>query len=132
MTIGRGIYKTTDAGKTWKNLKLEESRQIGAVKVHPEGPDLVYVAALGHHFGKNEQRGVFRTKDGCETWENVLFASDSTGAIDLELNPENSDEIYAVMWRAERKPWTIISGADRENGLYKSTDGGGSWNKLEN
>ncbi|MBD3616353.1 MAG: hypothetical protein HUJ22_07250 [Gracilimonas sp.] len=132
VTIGRGIYKTTDAGETWKNLGLEEGGQIGAVKVHPEKPDLVYVAALGHPFGKNEQRGVFRSQNGGETWENVLFVSDSTGAIDLELNPENPDEIYAVMWRAERKPWTIISGADKENGLYKSTNGGDSWTKLEN
>ena len=132
VTIGRGIYKSTDAGDTWKNLGLEESGQIGAVKAHPENPDLVYVAALGHPFGKNEQRGVFRSKNGGETWENVLFTSDSTGAIDLELNTENPDEIYAAMWRGERKPWTIISGADKENGLYKSTDGGDNWTKLEN
>lgn len=132
VTVGRGIYKTTDQGKTWKNLGLEESGQIGAVKVHPENPDLVYVAALGHPFGKNDQRGVFRSEDGGDTWENILFASDSTGAIDLEFNPEDPNEIYAVMWRAERKPWTIISGADTENGLYKSTDGGDSWNKLAN
>lgn len=129
---GRGIYKSTDAGKTWKSLGLEEGGQIGAIKAHPKNPDLVYAAALGHPFGKNEQRGVFRSRDGGKTWENVLFASDSTGAIDLELNPENPDEIYAVMWRAERKPWTIISGADKENGLYKSTDGGDNWTKLEN
>jgi photosystem II stability/assembly factor-like uncharacterized protein len=132
VTTGRGIYKSADAGKTWENLGLEEGGQIGAVKAHPENPDLVYAAALGHPFGKNDQRGVFRSEDGGDTWENVLFASDSTGAIDLELNPENPDEIYATMWRAERKPWTIISGADKENGVYKSTDGGDNWTKLEN
>lgn len=130
VTTGRGVYKTTDAGSSWTSLGLEEGGQIGAIKVHPDNPDLVYVAALGHPFGPNEQRGVFRSEDGGESWENVLFASDSTGAIDLELNPENPDEIYAAMWRAERKPWTIISGADKENGLYKSTDGGDSWSKL--
>jgi photosystem II stability/assembly factor-like uncharacterized protein len=132
VTTGRGIYKSTDAGETWENLGLEDGGQIGAIKAHPENPDLVYVAALGHPFGKNQQRGVFRSKDGGKNWEKVLFLSDSTGAIDLELNPENPDEIYAATWRAERKPWTIISGAGEENGLYKSTDGGDNWTKLEN
>jgi len=131
VTTGRGVYKSSDAGKTWQFLGLEDGGQIGAVEVHPENPDLVYVAALGHPFGKNEQRGVFRSKDGGQTWEKVLFLSDSTGAIDLELNPENPDEIYAGMWRGERKPWTIISGAAKEDGIYKSTDGGDNWRKLE-
>ncbi|MDR9418586.1 WD40/YVTN/BNR-like repeat-containing protein [Gracilimonas sp.] len=132
VTTGRGVYKSTDTGETWTNLGLEEGGQIGAIKAHPENPDLVYVAALGHPFKKNDQRGVFRSEDGGETWENILFASDSTGAVDLEFNPENPNEIYATMWRAERKPWTIISGAEVENGIYKSTDGGDSWTKLEN
>lgn len=132
VTTGGGMYKSTDAGDSWQSLGLEESGQIGAVKVHPEDPNLVYVAALGHPFGPNEQRGVFRSKDGGENWENVLFASDTTGAIDLELNPENPDEIYATMWRGERKPWTIISGAAKEDGLYKSTDGGDNWERLGN
>ncbi|MDX1587177.1 MAG: glycosyl hydrolase, partial [Balneolaceae bacterium] len=130
VTTGKGMYKSTDAGKSWKFLGLKEAGQIGAVEVHPENPDRVYVAALGHPFGPNPQRGVFRSTDGGENWENVLFASDTTGAIDLELNPENPDEIYAALWRAERKPWTIISGAATENGLYKSTDGGDTWKKL--
>ena len=130
VTTGRGMYKSTDAGKSWEFLGLENSGQIGAVEVHPENPDLVYIA-LGHPFGKNDQRGVFRSKNGGETWEKVLFLSDSTGAIDLELNPQNPDEIYAAMWRAERKPWTIISGADKEDGIYKSTDGGDNWRKIE-
>ncbi|NGP89181.1 hypothetical protein G3569_12545 [Aliifodinibius halophilus] len=131
VTTGRGMYKSTDTGESWEFIGLEEAGQIGAVEVHPENPDLVYVAALGHAFGKNSQRGVFRSKDGGESWEKVLFLSDSTGAIDLELNPENPDEIYAAMWRAERKPWTIISGAAKEDGIYKSTDGGDNWRKLE-
>ena len=132
VTTGRGMYKSSDAGESWDFIGLEEAGQIGAVEVHPQNPDLVYVAALGHPFGKNEQRGVFRSKDGGQSWEKVLFLSDSTGAIDLELNPENPDEIYAGMWRGERKPWTIISGAAKEDGIYKSTDGGDSWNKLSN
>ncbi|TYP93358.1 Uncharacterized protein LX73_1059 [Fodinibius salinus] len=131
VTTGRGIYKSDDTGESWQFLGLEKAGQIGAVEVHPENPELVYVAALGHPFGKNSQRGVFRSKDGGENWEKVLFLSDSTGAIDLELNPENPDEIYASMWQAERKPWTIISGADVENGIYKSTDGGDNWKKME-
>jgi len=130
VTTGKGLYKSTDAGKSWTFMGLEEAGQIGAVEVHPENPDRVYVAALGHAFGPNPQRGVFRSDDGGENWEKVLFASDTTGAIDLELNPENPDEIYAALWRAERKPWTIISGAAKENGLYKSTDGGDTWKKL--
>lgn len=131
VTTGRGMYKSTDAGKSWKFLGLEDAGQIGAVKVHPQDPNLVYVAALGHAFGPNPQRGVFRSRDGGETWEKVLFLSDSTGAIDLEFNPENPDEIYAAMWRAERKPWTIISGAAKEDGIYKTTDGGDHWEKME-
>jgi photosystem II stability/assembly factor-like uncharacterized protein len=130
VTTGRGVYKSTDAGESWQFMGLEEAGQIGAIKAHPENPDLVYLAAMGHAFGNNPQRGVFRSNDGGENWEKVLFASDSTGAVDLELNPENPDEIYAALWRAERKPWTIISGADKENGLYKSTDGGDNWTKL--
>lgn len=130
VTTGSGLYKSIDAGKNWKFIGLEDAGQIGAIEVHPDNPNLVYVAALGHPFGPNPQRGVFRSTDGGENWENILFASDTTGAIDLELNPENPDEIYAAMWRAERKPWTIISGAARENGLYKSTDGGDTWKKL--
>lgn len=130
VTTGRGMYKSTDGGESWTYLGLEEAGQIGAVEVHPKNPDRVYVAALGHPFGPNPQRGVFRSTDGGDNWEKVLFASDTTGAIDLELNPENPDEIYAALWRAERKPWTIISGAAEENGLYKSTDGGDNWKKL--
>ena len=128
--MGRGMYKSTDAGESWSFIGLREAGQIGAVRAHPENPDRVYVAALGHPFGTNEQRGVFRSTDGGDTWENVLYASDSTGAIDLELNPANPDEIYAAMWRGERKPWTIISGAAEENGIYKSTDGGDTWRQL--
>ncbi len=127
---GKGMYRSDDAGKTWRHIGLEDSGQIGAVAIHPSDPNTVYVAALGHAWGRNRQRGVFRTRDGGRTWEKVLFTSDSVGAIDLELNPENPDEIYAAMWRGERKPWTIISGmqaSGREDGIWKSTDGGDHW-----
>ena len=130
VTTGRGVYKSTDAGASWQFLGLEDAGQIGAIKAHPQDPDRVFVAALGHPFGKNEQRGVFRSVDGGDTWEKVLYASDSTGAVDLAVHPENPDVLYAALWRAERKPWTIISGNDGGDGLYKSTDGGDTWTKL--
>ena len=132
VTTGRGVYKSTNAGDSWRFLGLENAGQIGAINAHPENPDRVFVAALGHPFGKNKQRGVFRSTNGGETWEKVLYASDSTGAVDLAFHPNNPDVIYAAMWRAERKPWTIISGNDGGDGLYKSTDGGDTWTQLEN
>ncbi len=130
VTTGRGVYKSTDSGESWKFIGLENAGQIGDVKTHPENPDRVFVAALGHPFGKNKQRGVFRSTDGGDTWEKVLYASDSTGAVDLAFHPEKPNVVYASMWRAERKPWTIISGHDGGDGLYKSTDGGDTWRKL--
>ena len=130
--VGRGLYKSTDAGKTWTFLGLRDTGQIGAVVVHPTNPDVVYVAALGNPFGPNPERGVYKTIDGGATWEHALFVSEQTGAVDLELNPADPDEVYAALWRAERKPWTIISGDDSEDGLYKSTDGGKTWTKVEN
>ena len=129
--IGRGIYKSTDGGDTWSFLGLRETGQIGAVVVHPTNPEIVYVAALGNPFGPNPERGVYRTVDGGVTWEQILFVSEYTGAIDLELNPANPEEIYAALWRAERKPWTIISGDDTEDGIYISTNGGNNWVKSE-
>ncbi|MFW6089172.1 MAG: WD40/YVTN/BNR-like repeat-containing protein [Gemmatimonadota bacterium] len=127
--IGEGVYKSTDGGKTWRFVGLPEAGQIGSIVVHPRDEDLVYLAALGNPFGKNEERGVYRSEDGGETWENILFANDSTGAVDLAMNPHNPREIYAGMWRAQRKPWTMISGGP-EGGVYKTTDGGDNWEKL--
>jgi len=129
VSTGRGLYRSTDGGDSWELAGLEDAGQIGAVRVHPRDPDLVYAAALGHPFGPNEQRGVFRSEDGGDTWEKVLFVSDSTGFVDLAMDPENPREIYAAAWRAERKPWTLVDGA-REGGVYRSTDGGDSWEKL--
>ncbi len=126
---GRGMYKSTDAGATWTFIGLRDVGQIGAVLIHPTNPDLVYVAAIGHAFGPSPERGVYRTTDGGRSWENILFVSDSTGAVDLEFAPDDPQTIYASMWRAERKPWTIISGA-HEGGVYKSTDAGQHWTKL--
>jgi hypothetical protein len=126
---GRGIWKSVDAGKTWKFSGLPEAGQIGKIRIHPKDPNLVYVAALGHIFGPNPERGVYRSKDGGENWEPVLQISDKTGAVSLIINPHNPRILYAGMWRAERKPWTMISGSE-DGGVYKSIDGGDSWEKL--
>ena len=129
VSIGRGVYKSTDAGKTWAWSGLRDVGQIAAVRVDPSNPDLVYVAALGDPFAANPDRGVFRSTDGGKTWRKILYLSDKLGAADLELQPGNPKVLFACMWRGERKPWTIISGA-QEGGIYKSTDGGESWHKL--
>ena len=129
VSVGDGIYKSTDAGATFEHIGLPEAGQIGAVRVHPNDPDLVYVAALGHIFGPNEERGVYRSKDGGETWELVLFVSRTAGAVDLAMNPQNPRELYAAIWRGERKPWTMIDGGE-DSGLYKSTDAGDTWTLL--
>lgn len=127
--IGRGVYKSTDAGATWTHVGLPTVGNIGGVEIHPTNPDIAFVAAIGNPFKPNADRGVYRTTDGGRSWSKVLFVSDSTGAVDVEFQPGNPNVLYASMWRAERKPWTIISGA-REGGLYKSSDGGSTWKKL--
>ena len=129
---GRGIYRSTDAGESWTFLGLEESGQIGGIEIHPEDADVAYAAALGHPFGTNEQRGLFKTTDGGDSWEKVLFVSDSVGVIDVELHPENPDVLYAGAWRGERKPWTIVSGCAHPcgDGIWKSTDGGDTWEQM--
>lgn len=126
---GRGVYKSTDGGESWSFVGLPDAGLIGKLVIHPNDPDVAYVAAVGHPFGTNAQRGVFRTVDGGKNWENVLYVSDSTGAVDLALNPKNPREIYAGLWPAQRTPWTMVSGSD-EGGIYKSTDGGDNWNRL--
>src|SRR5580692_1972055 len=129
VSIGRGIYKSTDAGKTWTFMGLRDVGQIATIRVHPTNPDIVYVAAQGSPFVANKDRGVYRTSDGGKTWKLVLHISDTAGAADLELQPGHPEVLFASMWHAQRKPWTIISGA-KEGGIYKSTDGGDNWSKL--
>jgi photosystem II stability/assembly factor-like uncharacterized protein len=131
VSIGKGMYKSVDGGKTWRPSGLEKVGVIADMVVHPTNADIVFVAAVGNPFGRNPERGIFRTTDGGRSWQKVLFVSDSTGASDIAMNPANPNELYAGMWRGERKPWTVISGA-REGGIYKSTDGGTRWVKLTN
>ncbi|MFQ5689977.1 MAG: WD40/YVTN/BNR-like repeat-containing protein [Gemmatimonadota bacterium] len=126
---GAGVYKSTDGGKTWTHVGLDDAGQIGRIAVHPTHPDIAFAAVLGHPFGPNPERGIFRTRDGGASWEKVLFISDSTGAIDVSIDVRNPRIVYAGMWRAERKPWTLISGA-QEGGIWKSTDGGDTWKRL--
>jgi photosystem II stability/assembly factor-like uncharacterized protein len=126
---GDGVYKSTDAGKTWKRVGLEDTRQISRIRVHPKNPDIVYVAAQGHVWGANEQRGVFRSKDGGKTWEKVLYRSDKAGASDLIIDPTNPNNLYAGFWEVYRKPWTMESGGPG-SGIFKSTDGGDTWAEI--
>jgi photosystem II stability/assembly factor-like uncharacterized protein len=131
VSTGRGVYKSTDGGETWKFVGLYNAGQIGAVRIHPTNPDIVWVAAGGDIFKSNEERGIFKTTDGGATWRKVLFISDAVGAMDVEVQPGNPNVVYAWMSRLERKPWTIISGS-REGGFYKSTDGGEHFTKIAN
>jgi len=130
ITYGDGVYRSVDAGRTWKNIGLRDTRQIGAVIVHPKNPDVVLVAALGHAFGPNEERGVFRTADGGRTWAKVLYKDPDTGAIDVVFDPDNPNVVYASLWQMRRQPWYFSSGGPG-SGLYKSTDGGLTWTHLE-
>jgi photosystem II stability/assembly factor-like uncharacterized protein len=126
---GDGMYMSTDAGKTWKHTGLRDAGQIGSVVVHPTNPDLVYVAALGHAFGPNETRGVFRSRDGGATWEKVLYRDENAGGVELAMDPNNSRVIYAALWQARRMPWGMESGGPG-SGLFKTTDGGDTWTEI--
>lgn len=126
---GDGVYRSTDAGKSWHHVGLAETEQIGRVRVHPKDPDLVYVAAIGHTFGPNKERGVFRSKDGGKKWEKVLFVDENTGAVDLAMDPTNARVLYAGFWQVRRSPWSFDSGGPGSS-LWKSTDGGDTWKKV--
>jgi len=129
VSTGRGVYKSVDGGTTWQFMGLPEAGQIGAVRIHPANPDVVWVAGYGDAFKRNTERGVFKTADGGKTWRKVLYVNDGVGAMDVELQPGNPRVVYAWMSRLERKPWTIISGS-RDGGFYKSTDGGDTFSKI--
>ena len=129
VSIGKGIYKSSDAGRTWSFVGLRDAGQIGAIVVHPTDPRTVFAAVVGNPFAHTKTRGVYRTRDGGATWEQILFLSDSTGAVDIELQPGNPNVVYATMWHGQRRPWTIISGGG-EDGIFKSVDGGDRWTRL--
>ncbi len=129
-TYGTGVYKSIDAGRTWKNVGLKDSRQIGAVIVHPQNPDIAIVAALGHAFGPNNERGIYRTADGGKTWTKVLGKDDKTGGIDVVFDPHNPNIVFAALWQTVRQPWTFSSGGPG-SGLYRSEDNGLTWKQLE-
>ena len=126
---GDGVYKSMDAGKTWTFVGLKESRHVGRIVIHPTNPDIVYVAALGHLWGSNPERGVFRTRDGGATWEKVLFVNDFTGAVDLVMDPQDPQTIFASMYQRQRTAWGM-NGGGTGSGLFRSTNGGSSWTKL--
>jgi photosystem II stability/assembly factor-like uncharacterized protein len=126
---GDGVYKSIDAGETWEHVGLEDTQAISRVRVHPTDPDVVYVAALGHPYGPNEQRGVYRSRDGGATWDRVLYVSDRAGAADLIIDRRDPDTIYASIWEVYRTPWKMWGGGGA-SGLWKSTDGGDTWVEL--
>jgi photosystem II stability/assembly factor-like uncharacterized protein len=130
LSVGNGMYKSTDAGKTWTHLGLDNVQQIGGLAIDPKNENRVFVAALGHPYGPNTERGVYRTIDGGKTWEKVLYKDENTGAVQVTFDPKNADIVYACMWAARQGPWENGKWNGAESGLYKSTDGGNTWKKL--
>jgi photosystem II stability/assembly factor-like uncharacterized protein len=129
VSIGRGIYKSVDAGKTWTFMGLRDVGQIGTIRINPANPDEVFVASIGNPFRNNVERGVYRSRDGGKSWQRVLYLNDHLGAADVEYQPGNPRVLYATLWHGLRQPWTIISGS-QDGGVFKSTDGGDTWTKL--
>jgi photosystem II stability/assembly factor-like uncharacterized protein len=126
---GDGVYKSIDAGKTWKNMGLRDSHHIARIVIHPTNPNIVYVAAMGHLYSTNDERGVFKTTNGGESWEKVLYINEKVGVIDLVADPRNPAVLYAATYEKERLPWQIINGGP-ESGIYKTIDSGGTWKRL--
>jgi photosystem II stability/assembly factor-like uncharacterized protein len=130
ISYGDGVYKTTDGGKTWQHIGLKDTQHIARVWIDPRNPDHVLIAALGHAYGPNSDRGIFRTTDGGKTWDKILYKDDKSGAIDLAVDPHNSNVMFAALYQIQRTPWSMESGGPG-SGLYRSTDGGNSWKHLE-
>jgi photosystem II stability/assembly factor-like uncharacterized protein len=130
LSVGDGMYRSTDAGKTWRHLGLRNGQQISAILVDPRDPNRVFVAVLGHPYGPNAERGVFRSTDGGETWQKVLYKDENTGAVDLAFDPTNPATVYAVLWAARQGPWENGEWSGPGSGLFKSTDGGSTWQQL--
>src|ERR1700704_6352466 len=130
LSIGDGIYKSTDAGKTWTHLGLRDAQQIAQLAVDPRNPDRIFVAAGGHPYGPNEERGIFRSLDGGKTFEKVLYRDENTGAGDVQIDPVNSEIVYASLWESREGPWENSTWNGTNGGIFKSTDGGKSWKQL--
>ena len=131
VSVGVGMYRSTDAGATWRHIGLRHAGQIGRIRVDPQDANRLYVAVLGNVFGPNGERGVYRSADGGDTWERVLFVNDRTGAVDLSLDPKSPRVLYATVWTFDRKPWGVTT-TSRDAGIYKSADGGDTWRRLTN
>ena len=129
VTHGDGVYRSTDAGKSWQNMGLKDTRHISRVRTHPQNADLVYVAALGHAFGPNSERGIFRSSNGGRDWEHVLFKSEDAGAADLSIDPNNPRNLFASIWQTRRSFWNLSSGGP-DSGLWRTTDGGDTWEDI--
>jgi photosystem II stability/assembly factor-like uncharacterized protein len=129
--VGDGIFKSTDGGRSWNHVGLGDVQQVGRLVVHPTNPDIVFVAGLGHPYGANTERGIFRTTNGGATWEKVLYIDENTGAIQVELDPQNPDVVYGSMWEHREGPWENASFSGAHSGLYKSTDRGTTWTQLK-
>jgi photosystem II stability/assembly factor-like uncharacterized protein len=133
LSVGNGIYKSTDAGKTWTHLGLRDGFQIPALAIDPRDPNRVFAAVLGHPYGPNEERGLYRSTDGGQTWQKAIYKDENTGASDVEIDPSNPDVIYASMWEAREGPWEDNNGFNGTNGgLFKSSDGGDTWHPITN
>jgi hypothetical protein len=130
LSYGDGVYKSTDAGKTWTHLGLRDTQQIPQVAVDPRDPNRVFVAALGHPYGANEERGIFRSTDGGKTFKKVLYKDANTGGSDVEIDPNNPNIVYAGLWQTRQGPWENGAWNGASGGLFKSTDGGDTWNKV--
>jgi photosystem II stability/assembly factor-like uncharacterized protein len=130
LSTGDGMYKSTDGGKTWRHLGLRDAQQIPAIVVDPRNANRLFVAVLGHPYGPNPERGVFRSTDGGQTWQKVLYKDERTGATDLAFDPRNPATVYAVLWQAQQGPWENGAFSGPNSGLFKSTDGGTTWNPL--
>lgn len=130
LSVGDGIFKTIDGGQTWRHTGLEDIQQVARIIVHPTNPDIVFVAGLGHPYGPNEERGVFRSRNGGKSWEKVLYVDENTGATQVEFNPVNPDILFASLWEHREGPWENASFSGKNSGLYKSTDGGSNWRKI--
>ena len=131
IAYGDGVYKSTDGGKSWAHLGLSDTKQIGAIVVDPHDANVAYVAALGHPYGPNAERGVFKTTDGGRTWNKVLFKNADTGAISLAMEPGNPNVLYAALWQTRRPPWNVYPPSNGPgSGLYKTSDGGATWTQL--